>query len=301
MHKNEEPIIEWKFQYAKRYIQNANKKTLTGEHALCFVNCTLLVSFIRENRFQIPTSPFSILIPVWITSSKASLCVVSTSCLIPVATVFQPIAIFSRSTALLGPWWCLGATRIVPSPRLEKPHSSITRPWTRTLKTGSCTALVCQEWNHCRVTPLTGGQHAVTQRTVWIFETTSVETSQILMSWITLEVANARRWNSLTSAGILEYTSQQVFGKKLVTGSPTSTALLLNVPLIHPQELYQAKTTLVSIKSSTHCSVAPRMTSLLLSGGLEVICKAHVNCSQDSKFHKVVLAEEIHKKWLRLI
>ena len=60
MHKNEEPIIEWKFQYAKRYIQNANKKTLTGEHALCFVNCTLLVSFIRENRFQIPTSPFSI-------------------------------------------------------------------------------------------------------------------------------------------------------------------------------------------------------------------------------------------------
>ena len=122
-----------------------------------------------------------------------------------------------------------------------------------------------------------------------------METSQILMSWITLEVANARRWNSLTSAGILEYTSQQVFGKKLVTGSPTSAALQLDVPLIH-QAPHQARTTLVSINTSTRCSVALRMTSLLLSGGLEVICKAHVNCSQDSKFHKVVLAEEIHKK-----
>ena len=274
---------------------------MTTPHSLCLINCTLLVLFIRENPFQIPTSPFSILIPAWITLSKASLCVVSTSCLIPVATVFQLIAIFSRSTALLGPWWCLGAMRIVPSPQLGKLHSSIMLPWTRMRKTGSCTALVCQECNHCRVTPLTGEQRAVTQLTAWIFGTTSVETSQILMLWIILEVANARRWNSLTSVGILECISQQVFGKKLVTGFSTSTALRLNVPLIHPQAQHQARTTLVSIKNSTHCSVAPRMMSQLLSGGLEVICEMHVNYSRDSKFHKAVSAVEIYDIWLRLI
>jgi len=88
------------------------------------------------------------------------------------ATVFQLIAIFSQSAALLGPWWCLGAMRIVPSPHSGELHSARTLQWTRTPRTGSCTAWVWQEWNPCRVTPLTGEQHAVTQPTVLIFEIT---------------------------------------------------------------------------------------------------------------------------------
>ena len=191
------------------------------------------------------------------------------------ATVFQLIAIFSQSAALLGPWWCLGAMQIVPLPHSKLLHSAWTLQWTRTPRTGSCTAWVCQEWNPCRVTPLTGEQHAVTQPTVWIFEITFEETSKISTLSITLEKASVRRSSLSTSEDTRECTKQHVSGRKRGYGACTSIVRMLAVSSIHLLARLGAKIILVFTGIPTQSSAAPRMIIQQHSGGLEVICEEH--------------------------
>ena len=133
----------------------------------------------------------SILTPAWIICGKAPQIVASTNCSTPVVTAFRLIAIFSQNADLLGPWLCLGAIHVAALPHFVVLHSRLTLRWTRTHRTGICTAWVWHGWDPCRVTQLTGGQHAVSQSTASISRITFEEASRTLTLWITLESGNA--------------------------------------------------------------------------------------------------------------
>lgn len=189
-------------------------------------------------------------------------------------TAFPLTAIYSQSPDLLGPWWCLGATPTTGFPLSFLPASRQMVQWTRTPTIGICIAWVCHESDPCRLTPLTGEQHAATQITTSITEITFVETSRISTLLITLEAGSAEKWNTLISVDTLGSTSQHVSGRALVASS-ILTVLTLVVSLIQHPARCLAKTTSVAIRQVTPISAALKMASRPRSGGLEVICEKH--------------------------
>ena len=119
-------------------------------------------------------------------------------------TASQLTVIWSPNLVQHGPWSCLGAPSIAHCPLSRWHHSRSTLQWTRIATTGNYTVWVWHEWDPCRVTPLTGEQHAVTQLTAWISPTTFAESLKTLISSITVGVTNAREWNTSTFGDTLE-------------------------------------------------------------------------------------------------
>ena len=142
----------------------------------------------------------SVLLPVSIIFSKAPQNAASTSCTTTAATVSPLTVIWSPSPVRPGPWLCPGVIWIASSPLFWKPRLSRTLQWTRTPRTGTCTAWAWHEWGLYRITPPTGEQHAATRLMESISLTTSVAPSRISTSSTSSVIISARKWNTSTSA-----------------------------------------------------------------------------------------------------
>ena len=162
--------------------------------------------------------------------AEEALKMASTSFTIPMETVTQFTVTWSLSQAPHGLWWCHGPLEIEVFQNSTAFPSRQTRQWMRAPKTGISTDWVWPEWDHCRLTPPTGEQHAAIRPTASILETTSVEISRTLTSLIILGQASAREWNTSTSgdtwARIWRYLSGSFFMKACILTVGTLTVNL---------------------------------------------------------------------------
>ena len=233
-----------------------------------------LLSFSRETPVlkQLKRSEMnSVPLPVLITFSKAPPNAASTNCTTMAATVSQLTVTWSPSPARPGPWLCHGVIRIASFLLFWKPRLSKTLQWTRTPRTGICTAWAWHEWGLYRITPPTGEQHAATRLMASISLTTSGEALRISTSSTSLVMLSARKWNTSTSADTWASIRRWLSGRLLTLTCCILTVLTLIVSSSQSLVRCQVKTTLDTTGASTPGSAAPREAIPPHSGGSELI------------------------------